>query len=170
MHRPRELKYRGRDWGWDTWMSLGGGSKIDFMVWEGADGGSGRIWGERCGWGRECGETARTLRNILEGGMEIWCSGNFLKYMKSQNNGGDRVSTGHLLSTKKSSNARTGLQPIELLVKGDPWKSPNNPGSCQDNRLLSTNWARSHCWRQHLNNSLTMERARLLYRTFTHTF
>lgn len=157
-------------------MSPEEGSRIDFMVWEGADGGSGRIWGERCGWGKECGERQLELRDILEGGMEIWCNGNFLKYMKairmkSPNSGGDRVPTGHLLSPKETSNTKTGLQPIDLWVKGDPWKSPNNSGSWQNNTLLSVNWARPHCWREHLHNSLNMERASwFLYRTFIHTF
>lgn len=46
---------------------------------------------------------------------------------------------GHLLS-QNLRDTRTELHLIELLAKGVPWKSPNNPGCCQDYKLLSTNW------------------------------
>ena len=57
--------------------------------------------------------------------------------MKCPNNGGHRFPTGHLLSPNEAFSARTGLHLIELSVNGVSWKSPNNPGCCQDYRLLS---------------------------------
>jgi hypothetical protein len=60
-----------------------------------------RLKGER---EKMWGETAR-IEGHLKSGMESWCSGNFLKYMRNtlmkfSNNGGDRIPTGHLLSPK----------------------------------------------------------------------
>jgi hypothetical protein len=66
--------------------------------------------------------------------METEYIGNFLKciqviLMKPPNNGGEhQVSNGHLLLTKKTSSCGTGLNSIELLIKGVPWKSINNLG------------------------------------------
>ena len=66
--------------------------------------------------------------------VETYCNGNFLKYMKvilmkSPNNVGSEVPTGHLSSPSEAFSSRTGLYPIELLAKGITWKSPpNNPG------------------------------------------
>lgn len=42
--------------------------------------------------------------------------------MKSTNNGGYRVATAHLLSPNKTSNARTEIYLIELLVKEVQWE------------------------------------------------
>ena len=44
--------------------------------------------------------------------------------MKSPNNGGDRVPTGHLLSPNEASSTGTALHSIELLAKGVSWNSP----------------------------------------------
>lgn len=52
--------------------------------------------------------------------------------MKSPNNGGDRVLTGHLLLTKL---LVLGLGYIQLICW--PKRSPNNPSCCQHNRLFS---------------------------------
>jgi hypothetical protein len=41
------------------------------------------------------------------------------------------------LAIKRSSSERTGVYSTELLAKKVPWKSPNNPGYCQENRWLS---------------------------------
>lgn len=60
--------------------------------------------------------------------------------IKSPNNEGGRVLTSHLFSWNEPSSMRTRLYLIELLTKGVPWKSLNNPSCCQDNRLFSTNW------------------------------
>ena len=57
--------------------------------------------------------------------------------MKLQNNGGDRIPTGHHLSPNKVSSTRTGLHMIELLVTVVLWEPPNNPG--QDYKFLSRN-------------------------------
>jgi hypothetical protein len=46
--------------------------------------------------------------------------------------------TEHLLSTNEASSGGMELPLIELLAKGVPWVPPNNPGCCQDYRLLST--------------------------------
>lgn len=59
--------------------------------------------------------------------------------IKLPNNRGDKVPTGHLLSSKEASTTRVGLRLIELFARGVPWESVNNPGCCKDNRLLSTN-------------------------------
>lgn len=55
----------------------------------------------RWGKGKQCGERAG-IEEHLEDDLETWCSGNLLKYMKailvtSPNDGGFKVSTGHLL-------------------------------------------------------------------------
>ena len=48
--------------------------------------------------------------------------------VKSPNNEGDRVPTGHLLSPNKAFITGTGLYSIELWAKGAP---PNITGYCQ---------------------------------------
>jgi hypothetical protein len=72
----------------------------------------------------EGGNPGRTARIGGGGALEVWygdpVSRNFLKYMKSPNNGGDRVPTGHLLSTNKASSTGTRLHPIDLLAKEIP--------------------------------------------------
>jgi len=77
----------------------------------------------------------RLREGMQEGQLELrafevwygWISSEFklLKYMntflmKSPNNGGDRVLTGHLLSTNKDSSTGTRLHPIDLLAKEVP--------------------------------------------------
>ena len=57
--------------------------------------------------------------------------------MKSPNNEGDRVPTGHLLSPNEASSTRIGLYLIELLAKEGPMRPLNNPCFCKGNRLLS---------------------------------
>lgn len=133
------------------WISLRVRNRAEFMsslgVWE-------LKWRirwrgeERWGWKRECGERQLDLR----GGIEISCSQNFLKYMKtilmkSPNNEGYRVPTVYFLSPNEASNSKTGLHWLELLVKGVSWISPNNAGCCQDNRLLSANWYQGPLWK-----------------------
>lgn len=54
-------------------------------------------------------------------GVETQCSRNFLEYKKAilvraTSNGGDRVSTGHLLSQDKVFSCGTELQLVELLT------------------------------------------------------
>lgn len=79
--------------------------------------------------------------------------------MKSPNNGGDRVPTGYLLSANEGTTTGIGIHLTELLAKVIPWESSNNPGCSQDYRMLFTNrQASPHCWRQHLHNSLNMEK------------
>lgn len=58
--------------------------------------------------------------------------------MKSPNSKRDRTPTSHFLSPNKASSTRTGLHLVELLGKGVPWESPNNPDCYQDYKLLST--------------------------------
>lgn len=63
--------------------------------------------------------------------METSHSANFLKYMKtilmkSLNNEEDGVPTGHLLVPKEVSSIGNGLHPIELLIRGVPWKFSNS--------------------------------------------
>lgn len=81
------------------------------------------------------GENLRTGGHWRDS-MKIWCRGNSLKYIKaiitrSSNIRGDRVPNGHLLSPKKSSSTRTGLNSTEFLAKEFPWKFPYNPDSCK---------------------------------------
>lgn len=62
--------------------------------------------------------------------------------MKMPNNGIDRDLARHLLSPNEASSTRIGLHLIELLAKSQQTTQEysNNPGCCQDNRFLSTNW------------------------------
>lgn len=48
--------------------------------------------------------------------------------MRSPNNRGDRVPTGHLLSPNGASGIGTGLHSIELLAKWVQKKTSNHPG------------------------------------------
>lgn len=57
--------------------------------------------------------------------------------IKCPNNEEDRIPAGHLLSPNELSSNRNGSV-TGWLGGGGGWKSPNNPGCCQDNRLLST--------------------------------
>lgn len=50
--------------------------------------------------------------------------------MRSSNNGGYRIPTGHLLPPNKTSCTGTDLLSVEVLAKGAPWISPNKPGCC----------------------------------------
>ena len=59
--------------------------------------------------------------------------------MKSPMNGGNRAQTGHLFSPNEAPSTTNELHFIELMPKGVLQESPNNPGCCQDYRLLSTN-------------------------------
>lgn len=61
---PREVEYKGRDWE-DTWISLRGGNRVDFMSrmerWKGHMGrGRERMWKE----------TSR-IEGHFKGGMEL---------------------------------------------------------------------------------------------------
>lgn len=56
--------------------------------------------------------------------------------MKSLNNGGERVQTGHLLSPNEISPTGNGLYVIEMLVI--LLELQKNSGCCQKYRLLST--------------------------------
>lgn len=55
----------------------------------------------------------------------------------------DRVATGYILLPSEVSSTGIGLHLFELLLKGIPSKSPNNPGYYLEYRLLSTNWEQS---------------------------
>lgn len=59
--------------------------------------------------------------------------------MKSSNDGGEKNSTEYLLSPNEAFSTGFELHLKDLLVRGAPWDSPNNPGSYRDNRLLSIN-------------------------------
>lgn len=51
--------------------------------------------------------------------------------MRSSNNGGDRIPTGHLLLPNKTSSTGTDLLSVEVFpAKGAPWVSPNKSGCC----------------------------------------
>lgn len=50
--------------------------------------------------------------------------------MRSPNDRGHRISVDCLLLLNEASSSRIGLRSIELLVKGAPWESSNNPGCC----------------------------------------
>lgn len=87
-----------------------------------------QILQENWGWKgrnrRSGGEVRLTegTKGNLRNSMETQYSRNFLKYrnsilMEFPNNKGDRVPTGHLLSSKEASSTRTGLHPIELLTQ-----------------------------------------------------
>lgn len=132
--------------GEDIWISMGMRNQINFI-----DGvGVGGVRNEKIRWLRS---TIRLWNRIggekagiewhLKNNMEIWFSGNFLKYtkiiMKSPTLSGYSIPTGHLLSPNVASNSRTALHSTELLDKGISWKSPNNL-SCQDKWLFFTNW------------------------------
>lgn len=93
-------------------------------------------------------QVARIGGHFKGGKKKSYCNGNFLKYrkvilIKSPNNRIDGISIRYLLSPNKSSKTETGSHPIELLVKGIPWKSWNNPGCCQHNMLLSLIWQKN---------------------------
>jgi hypothetical protein len=60
--------------------------------------------------------------------------------MKSPMNGGNRAQTGRLFSPNEAPSTTNELHFIELMPKGVLQESPNNPGCCQDYKLLSTNW------------------------------
>ena len=60
--------------------------------------------------------------------------------MNYPNNEGNRASIGYPLSPNEAPSTETGLYIMELLAEGVPGESPNNPGHCQDCRLLCTNW------------------------------
>jgi hypothetical protein len=88
--------------------------------------------------------------------------------MKLSNNWSDWAPISHLLPSNKASNQKIGLHLIELLVKGVPWEYPDSQGCCQDCRLLCQVTTRTHCWRQHLKDSLKMEKSSwCLHRAFT---
>lgn len=50
--------------------------------------------------------------------------------MKPSNTRGDRGPAGQVLSPNEASSIGIELHIIELLAKGIPWESPNNPGYC----------------------------------------
>jgi hypothetical protein len=115
--------------GEDTWISLGEENRIDFMGGLHVSVGKYGIRKRRRERGGKLGfrevirkETTR-IEEHLRSSMETSFSVNLLKYikailMKTSNNGGDRVSAGHLLSTNKDFSIGTQLHTIELLAKG----------------------------------------------------
>lgn len=77
------------------------------------------------------GQSGR-IQKYLRDGMEPYCNGNFLNYMKvilmkSPNNKGNRIPNSYRLSANEASHTKTGLRSFELLAKGVSWKSPNSP-------------------------------------------
>lgn len=50
--------------------------------------------------------------------------------MRSPNDRRHRISVDYLLLLNEASSSKIGLHSIELLVKGVPWESSNNPGCC----------------------------------------
>lgn len=116
-------------------------------------------WAEMRGWGKweekvqgQVAATARTERH-LRSVMETWCSRICLKQTKavlrkSSNNEGGRITNNHLLLRYKASSTRSGLHSTQLLCKGIPQKSPQNPWCSQVNRLFSKTrlTTRVCCW------------------------
>lgn len=87
--------------------------------------------------------------------------------MKLPNNGENGVLTNHILSSNQASNTRIGLHLIKLLLKWrGPMETPNNPGRCEDYRLLSRNWLQCPIAEDTTYTTVEHEEVKLVYIVF----